>query len=227
MLRISDQNKLTDYITDQGFTRVTAKTMDDTQVLNVVHNNAKELAEGLNDWLNRFNGTYILNFRVKENSPVFFGVKWEPDQTASGALLNGTPGDYDSIRRQIIADIKAEQAREAEREELNRLKTINGQLGAVLETVLPGLIQAAAKYFGGPAMAAPAANLQGINLDELPEKEQEITELAVSRLLRQVSPQFLLSLANYTEQHPDIVPVVAQMIGHNETNPEPQKQDDE
>lgn len=223
MLRISESAKLTDYITDQGFTRVTAKTMDDTQVMNVVHANSKELAEGLIGWLNRFNGVYILHFRQKDNSPVYFGVKWEPDQTGTGAVLNGTGADIGTIKAEIMAQLKADQERQEERDELERLKTINGQLGLLAQTVLPAILN---KFFP-QNMAGPAANLQGITPDTLPDEQQQILEVAVNRLLQQVSPAFLNSLANYVENNPAIVPTVAAMIGHQEPQPQPQTQPNE
>lgn len=214
MLRISDRNKLTDYITDQGFGRVTVKTMDETQVMNVVHANAKELAEGLNGWLDRFNGTYILHFRKSENSPHYFGVKWEPDQTASGAMLNGAPGDYGQIKAQILNELRQEQEQKEQKDELDRLKTINGQITTALEAIFPAILQRIMPQ----QMAAPGANLQGVTIDEMPGEAQEIAIKATEKLLQHVSPVFLMALADHVAANPGVIPMVAQWIGFTEQN---------
>lgn len=219
MLRISTYDKLSDYINDQGFKRVRGYTLDDSQVLNILAKDPSELAGGLADWLKRFNGVYVLKFKQNDTSPVDFTVKWEPDQQGAASLLQGGPADAASIKAQVLAELKAEAEREAEREELERLKTINGQFTTALGAILPGVLDMLQKRFM-PGMSA--ANLQGITVDDLPQHEQDVTTVAVNRLLQHVSPAFMNSLANYVDHNPAIIPTVAAMIGHQEPEPQPE-----
>lgn len=213
MLNLNRKSDLSTWIRDQGFNYLVIKTQDGERVGTIEHDNIDTFTNSVAAWLDNMPGTYELRFKKGKTDRYDYAALWKPGQDGAG-ILNGL-SDPASLKSQILAELKAEQEREAEREELNRLKTINGQLGAVFETVLPGLIQYAAKYFNG-GQNAPAANLQGIDIDNLPQDQQDITERAIGRLLRHVSPDFLMSLANYVEQHPDIVIMVGQLIGHQE-----------
>lgn len=212
MFTFSTYPDLKRHVIDSGFTVAKLETLDGAVFTQLEAENPQQLADLLESNLNHYRGVFTLRFRRHKTDNVPWAAQWQPNQqpNGTGSVLNG-PVDEAGIEARVMARLKAEAAREAEREELERLRSINGQFSAALGTILQGVLPQILNRF-----APAAATLQGVDLETLPEIDHNKAREALEVLLQFATPDFLKHLAAYVAAHPDSVGMIATLTGYQE-----------
>lgn len=208
MFTLSNLSDLERHITGQNFTVVRLETMDENLIGMLEGENPGQLFGTLADWLKHYRGTYIFKLKRHKTDPQPFILKWAPDQL-QGTVLNGTAADPAAIKAQIMAELKAEQERNQEREELERLRSINGQIVTALGGLLNGIVPQLLQRFG----MAPAT-LQGVDIETMTAADHDTARAALDQLLQFATPEFLQHLAGYVSNNPQVITMISQLTGY-------------
>jgi len=217
----------------QGFTWCTVHYPSGERIALISDKNEKkqtpeECETKLKNFLQHFGSAkYIVKCKVNAsdvNDTIYtYHLNFEDIETYNAVPLNGTgiPSDRESIKAEIMAELKQENELTVLRQQVTQFQTNAGKFTGLVETLLTHF---AGKFSGAKPQALQGTTQKTNNMNfealaqqmaQLPQDEKKQLELCIAILRSHAPTGYLWDVCQAVQQNPGILAQMGQALGLN------------